>query len=163
MNAGFARGRGRPRQKRPEIDKGTPELSARRREGLTQEPLDLCLERGLIDTELHAAAMYWRWLYCLKYGVPGPTQLQYQKEDAPSSPRREEAWKAQKSYELQRLTNRISREPAYAMFVDACLFARWPRFLIYLKGKNTEPTPTLTRDLQDLRRLLAILSKTWRK
>lgn len=158
---GFKQGRGRPRNTRPAVDSGTPELVIRNRLGLTREPLDLCLEHGLLTAEMHQAAMRWRWLYSIKYGVSAPKQVRWMEESTPAALSRDDAWKSQRSLELTRLTNAISREAAYKMFTDAALFSRWPRFLIYYT-KHGRLTPMLTRDHEDLRHLLTNLIRACR-
>lgn len=70
--------RGRPAKKLAEPtgdtpDTGTPELAAKRQRGLTAEPIDLCLERGLISEDQHRVALHLRWLYTIRYGAPGIT------------------------------------------------------------------------------------------
>jgi hypothetical protein len=69
--------RGRPRIDRPAIDKGTPELQARRVRlaagsdpALTEYPLGLMLARRLITDEQHEAGCYYAFLY-------GRTQVNY--------------------------------------------------------------------------------------
>lgn len=160
-SVGFKQGRGRPRNNRPLLDLGTPELLARSRAGLTREPLDLCLEHGLVDAEMHQVAMRWRWLYSVKFGVAAPAQARWMDESRPAASQHGEAWKSQRSAELQRLTTAISRQAAYKMFTDAALFSRWPRFLIYYV-KHGRLTPALARDHQDLRLLLKIMLRACR-
>ncbi len=64
--------RGRPPQHRPKTDHGTPELQARHAAGHTREPLDRLLQHGHITPEMHRAALHFRWLHTLAFGLPHP-------------------------------------------------------------------------------------------
>jgi hypothetical protein len=66
----FRRTRGRPRKPALPKDTGTPELIHKRAYAVTQEALDLCLEKGHITPEQHGCGMHLRWLYTLRYGAP---------------------------------------------------------------------------------------------
>lgn len=162
----FSTRRGRPTFTRSSFDQGTPELQTRRKEHKTSEALDICLAWGLILADEHAAALHWRWLYTLKYGVPAPSQTRWGMASGGNT-QREDAWKTRKGYEFAQLNSAIAREPAYTMFVNGCLFNRWPRFLIYLQKQELREAgllpPTLTRDLNDLRTVLKILKNMCRK
>lgn len=77
----FKTNRGRPRAcnaQRPHGgDPGTPELAMKRALGATAEPIDLCLERGLITPEQHRCALHLRWLHTIRHGAPGVTALDW--------------------------------------------------------------------------------------
>jgi hypothetical protein len=73
--------RGRPRIDRPAVDKGTPELQARRVRlaaggdpALTEYPLGLMLARRLATDEQHEAGCYYAFLYGRTIGR---TQVNY--------------------------------------------------------------------------------------
>lgn len=62
--------RGRPRNERPAIDEGTPELRTYRAAlasgadpALTEHPLGLMLARGLVTPQQHEAGCYYAYLY----------------------------------------------------------------------------------------------------
>jgi hypothetical protein len=81
MNWSGTKQRGRPRIDRPAIDKGTPELQARRVRlaaggdpALTEYPLGLMLARGLATDEQHEAGCYYAFLYGRTIGR---TQINY--------------------------------------------------------------------------------------
>lgn len=74
-NATLRRRRGRPRQARPDIDLGTPELNLKRALYQTAESLDLLREKGLISETQHWCGLHLRWLYTLRYGLPGITAI----------------------------------------------------------------------------------------
>ena len=71
---------GRPRQVRPDIDTGTPELVAKRlmmaRDPMLSTcPLDLALSKGVIDQDQHTAANYFAACRALVFGSPHPKAL----------------------------------------------------------------------------------------
>lgn len=66
---GFSRRRGRPTIAREKIDKGTPELQAKRQKEYTTEAIDLCFRKGLIEDYQLDAAIRLRWLYTLNFGA----------------------------------------------------------------------------------------------
>jgi hypothetical protein len=81
MNWSGVKQRGRPRSDRPVIDKGTPELQARRVRlaaggdpALTEYPLGLMLARRLVTDEQHEAGCYYAFLYGRTIGR---TQVNY--------------------------------------------------------------------------------------
>jgi hypothetical protein len=61
--------RGRPKSQREAIDRGTPELQAKRRAAagqrgdLAAEPLGILHARGLLDGESYAAGVLYAWLF----------------------------------------------------------------------------------------------------
>src|SRR5262249_36923180 len=90
--------RGRPKLRLVETDKGTEELIAKKALLLTAEPLDICLEKGIITDKEHWAGVHLRWLYSLKFGIHNlTTRIPYISEfsaraDIP-------AWKEQRERE----------------------------------------------------------------
>jgi hypothetical protein len=71
---------GRRRQQRDAVDRGTPELAAKRAAlsgdpTLSTCPLDLALSKGVIAPETHAAAGYFAACRALVYGSPHPKAL----------------------------------------------------------------------------------------
>lgn len=71
--------RGRPAAGRPAIDRGTPELQARRArlasrggDALTAYPLGVLLANGDIGEDAHEAGCRYAWLYGFVFGRTGP-------------------------------------------------------------------------------------------
>jgi hypothetical protein len=76
--AGAVSRRGRPPQPRPGIDRGTPELQARRARlagggdtALASYPLGILLANGDIGEDAHEAACRYAWLYGFVFGRTG--------------------------------------------------------------------------------------------
>ena len=61
--------KGRPK-KVTEDKPYTSETYWKNKHNLTSEPIDLLLKRGIINEEMHQAALKFRWLYTLKFSVP---------------------------------------------------------------------------------------------
>ena len=71
---------GRPRNARPDVDTGTPELAAKRAAvsadpTLSTCPVDLLLSRRIIDSDTHTAAGYFAACRALVFGSPHPRAL----------------------------------------------------------------------------------------
>lgn len=64
----FTRRRGRPKQEQQEIDFGTAELQSKRKQQITDEPLDWLRKHELITQRQHWCGIHFRWLYTLRYG-----------------------------------------------------------------------------------------------
>jgi len=77
----MARSRGRPRLDRPKHDYGTPELIKHRITMAPKDatrsttPLDVCLSRGIISDEAHAAATYFCALRKIVFGKAHPPAI----------------------------------------------------------------------------------------
>lgn len=68
----LANKRGRPKSKiYDSSDLGTPELIYKKITQSTKEPLDLYLEHSIITPNQHWCGIHLRWLYTLRYGIPG--------------------------------------------------------------------------------------------
>lgn len=67
---GFRARRGRPPVSRIAVDPGTPELVAKRALGVTSEVIDIFHNNGRLTDYQLKAALRFRWLYTLRFGVP---------------------------------------------------------------------------------------------
>lgn len=102
----FSTRRGRPRATaRITPDKGTPELVRKREQSLTSETIDLCYQRGLISEQEHHAALHFRWLYTLRFGVPTVQALDIDKSHRGGAmPESEPAcWRTARNQEYRQL------------------------------------------------------------
>lgn len=122
--------RGRPRQIHPKKDLGTPELAAKRQAGLTIEPLDLCLQRGIISIDEHEAGIHFRWLYTVIFGVPNPSISNPGYLGGKSLREDNPAWLRDREYEYASAKTTLQRLKATPMVPNVCIFSRYPVFLI---------------------------------
>jgi hypothetical protein len=70
IRKGFRTRRGRPASTRAIIDKGTPELVAKRDAGLTREVIDVLHKSGKLNDQELWCALHFRWLYHVRFGSP---------------------------------------------------------------------------------------------
>lgn len=126
----FSTRRGRPKSpSRHEGDMGTPELCLKRALGVTQEVLDLCLERGIIDNAQHWSGIHFRWLYTLRFGVPtvravDPTDLggALHKLEDPT-------WRAEREEEYALACTLLNKAGLREAITDICVHNYRPGFL----------------------------------
>lgn len=119
---GFSRRRGRPPLARPKKDMGTPELQAWRKEGLTQEPIDVYLQRGWIEEAQHHAARRFAWLYRLRHGKTWVSALNI--ADDVGAPMKEEdvRWDEKREKEYHRMVEELRKERALELVVKVTAF-----------------------------------------
>ena len=124
--------RGRPRQTdRPTgVDCGTPELVLKRAMGLTAEAVDLCLERCILTPEQHWCALHFRWLYAVRYGVPGVTALDISRGHGRECYAEEnDHWRLCRERDYHRGLKRLTRERATDVITRFCVYNDPPRAL----------------------------------
>lgn len=126
----FSRKRGRPSNNTSRgTDLGTPELIKKRAYTVTAEPIDICLEKGIISSEQHWCAIHLRWLYTLRYGVPSvksldPTHLGG-RELSPDSPE----WRREREKEYHEALEVIASQALVRLLLEICVYNQRPSFL----------------------------------
>jgi hypothetical protein len=126
----FTTRRGRPPKPRETEDHGTPETRAKHSAGLLHEPLDLCLERGIITREQHWCGLHLRWLYTLRYGAPSITSHWWRILETQHGPRvREVAWQEEREREYAEARAALVRENCYSDLMQLCIYNEMPLFL----------------------------------
>lgn len=160
----FPSRRGRPKTERtPGADTGTPELVMKRLHCATLEPLDLCLERGIITREQHWCGVHLRWLYTLRYGAPGvraidPTHLGgvELKCDDPD-------WRREREAEYHAAMQLLSRAHLWRDVVDLCVLNLKPFFLVAGKTISYDRAQASASAIARLRDALDLLAGQWGK
>jgi hypothetical protein len=135
----FSSKRGRPALNRPKNDTGTKELAARHARGLTLEPLDLCLKRGVISEAQHRAGIHFRWLHTLRFGAP--TVSAYDAANLGgkvTGMNNDLAWKAEREREYEEAVVALKHINAYACVSNLCIFGRYPKFLFPTRDNEEE-------------------------
>lgn len=112
--------RGRPRQNRPEIDLGTPETQEKQKLGLCAEPLDRLLADGRITPEMHRAALHFRWLHSLVYGLPLPRSPLSFPHDSPFIRQDSTEWREAREQEYKAIMAAIAFADRLALR-DVCV------------------------------------------
>lgn len=125
----FSTRRGRPRKEKQGKDLGTIELQNKRKTGLTSEPLDLCLARGLITEVQHSAGLRLRWLYTLRLGAPNISA--YSPEKGGKLCKYEDSgWLARKQLEYKKMLAALDKTGARRIVANVCIMGHMPLFLI---------------------------------
>lgn len=159
-------GRGRPRKAMPSsTDLGTPELIMKRTLGLTAEPLDRCLERRIIDEDQHWCGMHLRWLYTLRYGVPGVSSLALDDAQRGLATEDDPLWRAAREEEFHEAANLLKEKRRYHPLVQLCIHNEVPLFLSTPFAQQAFDRPdradAMERDIMIIRDGLDILVQHW--
>ena len=126
----FSTRRGRPpRAKLDDHDHGTPELQFKRALGITREPIDLCLEHGVITPQHHWCGLHLRWLYTLRYGAPVTTTRYVDRQDGPANSEENPEWRALREREYHAAVALLQRLKRYEPVMRLCIFNEAPAFL----------------------------------
>lgn len=119
----FSTRRGRPRAQFPSRDKGTPELRMKRASGLTNEAIDLCYNRQLINEAQHRAALHFRWLYTLRFGTPNVQALDISQSYTGSAPNKDEtAWKKARQQDYREAAQQLEQEKLLVSVLRVAVF-----------------------------------------
>lgn len=156
----FKNSRGRPRLNRPQIDKGTKELQEKKRKGITNEPIDVCFQRGLISAEQHWSALHFRWLHTLRFGITTVRALDPANiggiDHVPAS----DEYRERNEREYNIALEKLSAAGCDKIIIDLCIYNLWPNYLRFRDKKYY--TLQDEKDLKKLKRSLSILFKLWR-
>lgn len=143
----FTTRRGRPPRPRVEPhDHGTPELQFKRAIGLTQEPIDLCLERGLISPRQHWCGLHLRWLFTLRYGAPALT-IRYTDMPSASGQQDDPLWRREREAEYAEAITLLKGRRAYEPIMRLCVFNEAPAFLDRALAQKAQASPALAARL----------------
>lgn len=162
----FSSRRGRPRAISGVPDQGTPELRSKRALGITAEPIDLCLARGIISADEHRSGLHLRWLYTLRYGAPSVT-TRYLLDDAATSGITCEQWRSAREEEYLLATRLLKSRRLDQPVLRLTIYNELPAFLNPAMQKQSWHQPPLAERLESLRLQvsdgLSLLTSHWRK
>ncbi len=164
----FSTRRGRPpaRANADARDSGTPELQFKRALGVTSEPIDQCLERGIITPDQHWCGLHLRWLYTLRYGAPVIT-TRYS-DDPLLAPVVQETpeWRIEREREYQDAVRILQHAGFYECMMRLCVFNEIPVFLHATLALRARNEPALATQLNQRRTSLyegfELLRSLWR-
>lgn len=125
----FTSKRGRPKLNLPKTDVGTPELAAKRKQGLTTEPLDLCLQRGIISQDEHWAGIHFRWLYTIIFGAPTVSASDPSSLGGKTLHEENSDWIRSCEKEYARAQQLLQKHRALPLVPNICVFNHVPVFL----------------------------------
>ncbi len=164
----FTTRRGRPPRAPADVtDHGTPETQHKRALGLTREPIDLCLERGLITQSQHWCGLHLRWLYTLRYSAPVVTTRYTDAAAATASEQHNPEWRSLREKEYRAAVALLQQAQRYEPVMRLCVYNEQPAFLHphFLARAWDEPAllARLNRGRDLLLQGLDILEATWKK
>lgn len=156
----FSARRGRPRSNTRQKDLGTPELRQKRQAGITAEPIDLCLQAGIITPKQHWCAIHFRWLYAMRYGVPGiqavnPAHLAGRELSTDNS-----EWKEEREQEYRQAAALLESRGLMEVLLKICIYNEHPRWLY--SSYRSSGSLLLQKERDALRDSLDILCFHWR-
>ena len=161
----FSPRRGRPRAASGVPDHGTPELRRKRELRFTAEPIDQCLEKGIIAPEQHRSALHLRWLYTLRYGAPALT-TRYFREDIAAPGVTCEEWRSAREQEYLLATRLLTSRRLVQPVVRLAIYNELPAFLNPALLHQSWQRPALAERLENLRLEvqdgLELLTRHWR-
>ncbi|MBN8542779.1 MAG: hypothetical protein J0M34_00765 [Alphaproteobacteria bacterium] len=125
----FTTKRGRPKTERPATDMGTPELQFKRAHGVTDEAIDLCLQKNIISEEQHWCGLHLRWLYTLRYGAPSISSTLRTLYDGATIRPDDPTWRSAREAEFADAVTMLHARACYAPVASLAIFNERPRFL----------------------------------
>lgn len=121
----FSTRRGRPpKTHSTALDFGTPELRLKHALGATAEPIDLCLEKALINESQHRAGLHLRWLYTLRYGAPSITTRYIQNDSSPGE--EDPSWRYNREREYLEASRLLKAHQRYEPVMRLAIFNEPP-------------------------------------
>lgn len=154
--------RGRPSTQREPCDLGTPELIYKRLHGATKEPLDLYFEHGVITPDQHWCGIHLRWLYTLRYGVPGVSAIDTTDLGGKLTKPEDVSWKAEREQEYLDAVAELDQKNLTNVVLGVCVHNQFVR--IHLPCTNSYTARSLTQNDSQLYMLcfgLEILRHRW--
>lgn len=126
----FTTRRGRPpASHREKNDLGTPELRKKRVQKQTIEPLDLCLEKGIISELHHWCGIHLRWLYTLRYGAPSVSSRDISDVSHGTIRLDDPEWRALREHEYHEAVHLLHKFKNYTHVMNLAVYHELPAFL----------------------------------
>ena len=159
---------GRPKEQRPSEDIGTPELIMKRIHNLTEEAIDLCLQRQIITEKQHWCAIHMRWLYTIRYGAPCITALDLTRENGLALYEDDDpSWAQARNDEYEEAADLLKSKRRYQPVMAISVYNEHPRFLNQQTLRAAFDRPALreriNRDIYELKDGLDMLVQHWRR
>lgn len=164
----FRSTRGRPKSApTPKKDLGTAELRQKKRQQLTDEPLDICLTKGLISKQQHWCGLHLRWLYTVRYGAPGISIPAYHINGGLPTREEDPKWRAAREKDYKQAIAQLRNWRCYEAVMSICVYQEPPHFLhpnLPVRALNCKATHAqIYKQYVELSDGLAILEVLWEK
>jgi hypothetical protein len=159
----FTNKRGRPKSDKPSIDLGTPELIQKKANEETNESLDICLRRGLIEQSQHWCGIHLRWLHTIRYGAPGVSAIQLFDMSQDTTGVVDEQWRKDRESEYIDAVCLLAKHHALKPIVNICIYNEIPGFLIHPQKIRRNIADRKYSELERFRMGLDLLYNYWKK
>jgi hypothetical protein len=144
--------RGRPKNITPVVNKGTPELQAKRQINLTTEPLDMCLKKNIIDIDQHRSGVKLRWFYTIIFEAP-TIQSKLVTLKFFKSKNYDEVFLQNLEKKYYEILQQLKEIYAHRIVMNICVYSEFPKFLVFYnhydaqKEKFIEGMTLLSKEL----------------
>jgi hypothetical protein len=138
--------RGRPKLNRPLQDLGTPESREKNAQGLTEEPIDMCLKNRYITESQHSAGIRFRWLYTVRFGLPTVQAVDTSSLKGRDLSAKDDVWQEAREKEYKKAIECLKKRGCLPIVEQVCIYNIAPHFL---RAKK----PALALDSAELKKL----------
>jgi hypothetical protein len=132
----FRTARGRPKLSREKKDLGTKELLAKKHAGVTEEMLDLMLNKGIITSLEHQAGLRFRWLHYLKFGTLSLRAYNVGNIVGQQPLNNDTKWKYYKEKEYEQAAFTLCQSGCFNIVADICIFNQHTKLCSAFTGKD---------------------------
>ena len=95
------------------------------------DPLDICLDKGLVDSFEHSAGLRLRWLYSLLFGSPIISAYDPTDQGGAFLPsHNSENWLISRKKEYFNIVTELKDIGAFGVISDICIYHQMPSFLL---------------------------------
>src|SRR5690606_7255651 len=95
---------------------------------ITAEPVDFCLQRGILSDAQHKAGRRLAWLYRLLYGKPWVTAIAIDDSDFGKKPEDSEAWLTKRQQEWHAALHALTQHQLQHSVLDICVYQQMPNY-----------------------------------
>lgn len=159
----FPRKRGRPKTIHRGIDRGTPELLQKRRNGETTETLDYCLERGFITKQQHWCGIHLRWLYTLRHGAPSVRAIDLTHNGGMEIKTDDPQWRTEREKEYHEAIRNITQSGHALLLMNICIYNERPKLLSHPTKASKADSSEMAAFKNKLQSGLEVLNALWSK
>lgn len=144
----FSTRRGRPKKNVESHDLGTHELQQKRKCTLTAEPLDICLDKGILTEQQHWCGIHLRWLYTLRYGAPNISCHDITAREYGAMRNDDPEWRAKREYEYHEAAAMHHQHKHYDPVMRLAVYHEPPIFLHARMMAQRLENPALSRRIE---------------
>jgi hypothetical protein len=163
----FTSKRGRPlaANKLKVIEGGRQEsLDANQRKlRINREPIDIYYDKGLIDDSAHWAGLHFRWLYTLKFGAPGISAIDIDRENGRAPALHDPLWQEEREKEYAMAVEKLRNLGALKIVLNIAVFGHFPKYMQIGRPTRKDYTRNNLNEVLKLREGLEVLASHWGK